>query len=159
MISKIEVEDSLINHSTLVLLSLICMDIKGDHNPRELYYVKYSGVADEVSTRKALQTGNNKDLHEKRINLRENPTAIAETYFDKFNDPVDAIEAYVNEIVLPRVESGGFTIPQIHSLMLPVYSEADETNIKDALQNSNFSVEVVEVSFESSLESAKVSNF
>ena len=30
---------------------------------------------------------------------------------------------------------------------------------KDALQNSNFSVEVVEVSFESSLESAKVSNF
>lgn len=31
--------------------------------------------------------------------------------------------------------------------------------LKDALQNSNFSVEVVEVSFESSLESAKVSNF
>ena len=31
--------------------------------------------------------------------------------------------------------------------------------IKDALQNSNFSVEVVKVSFESSLESAKVSNF
>ncbi|MCH2228474.1 MAG: hypothetical protein MK033_11925 [Candidatus Caenarcaniphilales bacterium] len=34
-----------------------------------------------------------------------------------------------------------------------------ENIIKDALQNSNFSVEVVEVSFESSLESAKVSNF
>ena len=31
--------------------------------------------------------------------------------------------------------------------------------LKDALQNSNFSVEVVKVSFVSSLESAKVSKF